>query len=202
MTLTASADLVETAASFSADIRAQADHAERQRRVDPGLVQRMAAAGLFHAFVPAALGGSESDVASVMRAIEQISIDDGSTGWVVMIGVTTGPSAAFLEPEAARKIYGDGPGVITGGAIAPKGKAVVDGHQGYRVSGRWPFVSGCEHSDWLLGSCLVYEGDELRNLPSGGPEIRQVFFPRAEVEILDTWDVSGLRATGSHDMAV
>lgn len=201
MTLTARPDLMKAAINLSGEVRQQADQAERQRRVDPTLVRKMADAGLFHAFVPRTLGGGECDVATVLRIIERISIDDGSAGWVAMIGITTGPAAAFLEPAVARHIYGDGPGVITGGAIAPKGRAVIDG-EGYRVTGRWPFVSGCEHSDWLLGSCLVYDGDEMRKLPSGEPELRQVFFPKSEVEIIDTWDVAGLRATGSHDMAV
>jgi alkylation response protein AidB-like acyl-CoA dehydrogenase len=62
---------------------------------------------------------------------------------------------------------------------------------GYRVSGRWPFVSGCEHATWLGGAAVLDDG-----------AVRIVVFPRSECEIVDTWSVTGLRATGSHDVAV
>jgi alkylation response protein AidB-like acyl-CoA dehydrogenase len=70
------------------------------------------------------------------------------------------------------------------------------------VTGRWPFSSGIDHCDWLMGGCLVMEGESPRMLEGGRPEIRLVLFPAAEVELIDTWYVSGLRGTGSHDMAV
>jgi alkylation response protein AidB-like acyl-CoA dehydrogenase len=64
----------------------------------------------------------------------------------------------------------------------------------YRVTGRWRFASGCQHCDWLMGGCIVQDG--------GSPHARMVFFPVRDAEIIDTWTVSGLRGTGSHDMAV
>src|SRR5206468_2765103 len=89
---------------------------------------------------------------------------------------------------------------IAGGVFAPRGRALrVDG--GFRVTGRWPFASGCEHCDWLMGGCVVDGGDgTLETLPNGMPDIRLMLAPADNVVIHDTWNVSGLRATGSHDI--
>jgi alkylation response protein AidB-like acyl-CoA dehydrogenase len=54
----------------------------------------------------------------------------------------------------------------------------------------------------LMAGCVVYDGDAPRLLESGRPDIRLVLMPAAGVEVIDTWTVSGLRATGSHDIAV
>ena len=73
---------------------------------------------------------------------------------------------------------------------------------GYLVSGRWPYASGCQHCGWLLALCQVMDEDQPRMTP-GAPEMRMVHIPREKVTILDdTWDVSGLVGTGSHDFVV
>jgi alkylation response protein AidB-like acyl-CoA dehydrogenase len=38
--------------------------------------------------------------------------------------------------------------------------------------------------------------------PGGGPVLREALIPHGEFEILDTWQVAGLRGSGSHDVAV
>jgi alkylation response protein AidB-like acyl-CoA dehydrogenase len=107
--------------------------------------------------------------------------------------------AAYLAEEVARAVYAGA--TVTGGAFAPQGRAAVaDG--GWRVSGRWAFASGCQHCTWLLGGSVILDGDVPRRLADGQPETRLMLFPAADVEVIDTWDVSGLRGTGSHDIAV
>src|SRR5438552_1697647 len=151
--------------------------------------------------VPRALGGGEVDPATMIRTIEIIAAADGAAGWSAMIGATSGVASAYLAEDAAREIYGSDPEVVSGGAFAPLGRAtVVDG--GYRVTGRWPFASGCEHCAWLMGGSVVLDGGQPRLLPSGMPDNRLMLFPAAQVRIIDTWDVAGLRGTGSHDIAV
>jgi alkylation response protein AidB-like acyl-CoA dehydrogenase len=167
---------------------AQIEHA---RRLPVDLVRAMAEAGLFRLCVPRALGGREADARVLLETIEHISTADGAAGWCLMIGATTGLLAGFLPESVAAEIYGDDPLAVTGGVFAPKGVArPVDG--GYRVTGQWPFASGCQHCTWLTGGCLV-EGEGVPRL---------LYFPAADVEIIDTWTVSGLAGTGSHDIAV
>lgn len=54
-----------------------------------------------------------------------------------------------------------------------------------------------------MGGSVVSEGDGdggVRRLPNGMPDVRLMLAPASEVLIHDTWHVSGLRATGSHDI--
>jgi alkylation response protein AidB-like acyl-CoA dehydrogenase len=171
-------------------VRGRADEIEAGRRLPADLAATFADAGLFRLCVPRSLGGLESDATVLFQCIEEMSAADGSAGWCLMIGATTAVLAPLLPEAAAKEIYGSDPTVITGGVLAPKGKArAVDG--GYRITGRWPFASGCQHCNWLTGGCLDGDGN-----------FHMAFFPAADVEILDTWKVSGLAGTGSHDMAV
>ena len=134
-------------------IRARAEEIEQGRRVPLDLIQGLAEAGAFRLCIPHAQGGVEADVATLLDVIEEVARADGSAGWVVMIGATSGLVSGYLPPDVAREIFGD-PFVVTGGVFAPRGEAaVVDG--GYRVRGRWAFGSGSEHCRWLLGGCVV-----------------------------------------------
>jgi len=173
---------------------------EQQRRVPPGLTAELTRAGVFRMLVPRELGGLETHPATMVEVLEEIARADGSAGWVTMIGATTGLIGAYLPEVAARQIFAD-PDVVTGGVFHPRGRAVVtDG--GYRVTGRWPLASGCEHCSWLLGGCIVFDGDQPRLRDGGAPEARMMIFPAPQAAIHDTWNVSGLRGTGSHDIAV
>src|SRR5712691_1689169 len=152
MTVTISApSLLDAARTLAPQIRALVDQIENERRLPLPLVKAMAAAGIFRMLIPRKLGGLEVDVITMVRVFEEVSRVDGSAGWCAMIGATRGVVSAYLREDIAREIYGSDPEVVTGGALAPNGKAItVDG--GYRVSGRWPFNSGCQHCDWLMGT--------------------------------------------------
>ncbi len=102
----------------------------------------------------------------------------------------------MLEDDSAQ-LLGDPQTVIAGSAFPFNDAAVVDG--GYRVTGRWPFASGCQHATHLMGFCMIREGDAPRTGP-GGPDIRIMLAPAAEVEIVENWEVVGLQGTGSHDI--
>lgn len=187
------------------DLRARiADAAatiEQQRRVPPALVAEMARAGLFRMLVPRDAGGLEVEPRVMLDVLEEVACGDGSAGWAVMIGATTGVIAAYLPEPAASEIFAATPDGVTGGVFHPRGRAaVVDG--GYRVSGRWPLASGCQHCAWLLGGCIVMADGKPKLRESGAPEARMMIFPARDAQIIDTWNVSGLRGTGSHDIAV
>ena len=188
------APLVARAEAAARLIRPQADAIERNRRLPPEAVAALVDAGIFKLLVPARYGGAETTVATAVAAIEAIARADGSAGWCAMIGSTSALMSAFLPESTARAIYTP-PAVITGGVFAPLGRATRT-DTGYRVTGRWPFCSGCQHTDWVMGSALVDTGDPSK------PELRSLLFRRDQVELHDTWDTSGLRGTGSHDYAI
>jgi alkylation response protein AidB-like acyl-CoA dehydrogenase len=180
---------------------ARADEIEAGRRLPADLARVFAEAGLFRITTPREYNGAELHPADIIRVIEEVSRADGSAGWCVMIGAATASIASILPDRWAREIYGTDPYVITGGAVAPSGKAIaVNG--GYRVTGRWQWGSGTQNCQWICGGSVLLEGGQPRCLASGEPEIHLMVFEAKQVEILDTWNPSGLRGTGSHDFQV
>ena len=182
-------------------IRAHADEAERHRRLSPAVVTALAEAGILRMYTPRALGGFEVDPLTFYRVVEAIARIDGSTGWCVFIAGGNPLLGAFLADEAAEKVFGSDPSVITAGVVHPYGAAVV-GDRGYRVTGRWSYASGCQHSSWVFCCCQVFDGDQMRLTDDGEPDVRLFFVPSEQVRIVDTWDVSGLAGTGSHDVVI
>lgn len=201
MSGTESSSFVEAARALAPQIKVAADEIEQARRLPPALADAMAQAGLFRLWIPRALGGEEADPMTLVRVVEEVSRADGAAGWCVAIGGEYGAFGGYLPADAAREIYGSDPLVRTAGAFRPFGNAVVVAG-GYRVTGRWPLGSGCQHSQWIVGGCRVLDGDRPRLRPDGTPVARILFFPAADCEILDTWHSIGLRGTGSHDYAV
>jgi alkylation response protein AidB-like acyl-CoA dehydrogenase len=201
MLRTASSSFVDAARGLAPQIQASADEIEQSRRLPPALVDAIAQAGLFHLWIPRALGGEETDPMTFVRVVEEISKVDGATGWCVALCGGNNVFGGYLPADAARGIYGNDPNVRTAGVFRPSGEAtVVDG--GYRVTGQWPLASGCQDSNWIVGGCRILDGDQPRLTPDGAPVTRILFFPAAACEIIDTWHSIGLRGTGSHDFAV
>jgi len=194
------ADVVRAAGELAPLARRAALDTERDRRLADELVEELRRSGVFRLCVPRTIGGVEGHVLDLLAAVEAVARGDGSAGWCAAIGATSGALATYLPEPAAREVYGD-PGVISGGVFAPLGRATPVG-DGYRVSGRWPFASGVNHCDWLMGGCLVEEAGGVRQLPDGSPDVRLMLFAAGDVEVIDTWTVAGLCGTGSHDIAV
>lgn len=168
--------------------------------MDAELSAQIAAAGLYRLCVPASLGGGEAPPAELLGAVEALAGGDAAAGWCVAVCATAGMLGAYLDREAATEIFAD-PAAVTGGVFAPSGRALAEGGR-LAVSGRWRFCSNVANCDWLMAGCIVFDGDAPRLLDSGRPDIRLVMIAASEVEVIDTWTVSGLRATGSHDIAV
>jgi alkylation response protein AidB-like acyl-CoA dehydrogenase len=174
---------------------AGAEHAarsERDRTLAPEVAEALAASPIPSMLIPAALGGGERHPGDMVAGLERIARDDASTAWCAMVAATSGLVSAYIDPGFARESFG--PPAVGGGVYAPMGRATLEG-DAYVVSGRWPFASGCRHATTLMGGALIAGEEE-------GPSVRAMVFPAAEVEIHDTWETTGLRATGSHDIEV
>lgn len=193
-------DTLAAAAEITPTLRARAEEIEQARRLPADLAQQFARAGFYRMAVPREVGGLELPPDLMMRTIEAVSQADASSGWCVMIGTTSGLSAAYLEPSVASEIYSD-PLVITGGSNTPTGRATPEG-DAYRLSGRWPWVSGSANCRWLKGISVVFEDGKPLLLPNGAPDARMMVFPATQATLIDTWDVAGMSGSGSGDMEV
>ena len=191
---------LDVARALAPRIRARADEIEAARQLPADLVMEIASAGLFKVAVAEAAGGLGADILTALHVIEEVARADGSTGWCLAMGVNTFRQSAQFSPEVRRLMFHSDPIGVSAGSANPRGRAVaVPG--GYRVTGHWFFASGCMHSSSLHGACKVFDGDAPRRLPNGDQEVRiAYFYPKAGARILDTWNVSGMRGTGSHDI--
>jgi len=191
--------LLEIARGFRPRIIAERDRIEAGRRLPDDLAHDLAADGFFRISLPAAYGGLDLAPVDALRIFEELARADASVAWCVLNG-NTHWTAAQLAPQAAGAVYAD-PDVITANSTRSSGRAhVVPG--GYRVSGRWSLVSGCELAAWMVLLCVVHADGKPRLTIADAPENRFVLLPIADCEIIDTWTVGGLRGTGSHDVAV
>ncbi|GAA3734209.1 flavin-dependent monooxygenase [Salinactinospora qingdaonensis] len=172
---------------------------DEARRIPDDLFDSLVAAGYCRMLVPRRHGGPELGLPAALRVIEALARADGSVGWTVGQVQLAHLIFACLPETAQRTIYAHGPDTTGAGAVAPKGRATPqeDGH--WRVTGQWPFITGCEASSWVYLNTMVFDGRSLRTTPEGQPETRMVVVPTKQMEILDTWSVMGLRGTGSHD---
>lgn len=198
-------DTIEVLAAvrdLAPSISARSAEIEAERRLPLDLLDQLVASGCFRMLTPRSHGGLEVDLPLSMEIIETIAAADGATGWTVMIGSESPMLLALLPRSRFDQIYADTPDVIVGGAFAPRGQAAA-GAGGYLVSGRWAFASGCQHARWLFGNCVVTENGQPRaGLLPGARETRAMLFGSDQARIIDTWEVSGLRGTGSHDIEV
>jgi alkylation response protein AidB-like acyl-CoA dehydrogenase len=195
-----SALLLDAAGGLAPLVSAVRGRLDAERRLPDELVQAIGDAGLFAMWLPRAIGGPELPPLEFLEVIEELSRQDGSVGWCTAIAAGHGRFAGALPERAAEEIFGSGR-VVLAGSLNPAGKAMaVPG--GYRVTGRWAYGSAIAHSQWVYGNCVTHDHAGPHDGADGGPPLRLCLFPRAAAEVIDTWQVSGLRGTGSHDFQV
>jgi indole-3-acetate monooxygenase len=174
---------------------------ERMRHVPPAVVEALAKAGMLEMFLARSLGGPELTPMIAFKAIEEISLLDGSIGWCAMIASILSGFASWLPPGVGRAVAGQPADLRLAGSIRPQGRARAS-EGGYRIEGHWDFASGINHARWLLCPCVLMLANTPMLTPQGTPEVRTFWVPAERAVIKDTWHVMGLRGTGSHDFIV
>jgi 3-hydroxy-9,10-secoandrosta-1,3,5(10)-triene-9,17-dione monooxygenase len=176
-------------------LRERADEAERLRVVPDASIKELEETGFFRMLQPKRFDGHEADPIDFYTAVREIATACGSTGWVAsVVGVHPWQIALFAD-EAQQAVWGADTAVRASSSYAPTGRAVItDG--GYTLSGKWSFSSGCDHATWVLLGGLVLNDE-------GQPvDFKTFLVPREKYQIVDVWNVVGLRGTGSNDIVV
>src|SRR6266851_6061672 len=157
--------------------------------------------GFFRLLLPRALGGAELPPMIYVGVIEEVAKHDASTAWCLGQACGCTMTSAYLDPEAARKIFGGKRGIVAWGPPGPAVARAAPG--GYRLTGTWSFASGSHHATWLGAHVPILTADGTPQLrPDGGPVIRTLLFPKASAKFTDIWHVIGLRGTGSDSYTV
>lgn len=180
------------------------DRAQQLRRLPDDLVNRLIDEGFFRFTLPPELGGEDATATDTIEILEAIAAIDASTAWNVMLGSEINAMAAGgMDKALAKEIYVDNPRVVMCGGGGPgtvPSRAERQSDGGFKVWGQSTFISGCHNASWCFMAAPVVTNGEMEKLPNGMPNIRMFFMPRSEWEIVDTWDVAGLRGSGSNDV--
>lgn len=191
------AGVIERAKMCALAIRERALEAEKARRQPVETIQELTNAGLTRLLTPRYWGGDEIDFETVVEAVVEISKADASAGWCYSFILIHNWFLAHYPEQAQRDIWADSPDVILADSFIPAGKVTrVAG--GYRLRGSWAWVSGIDHSSWVMLAGLMPE--PLTSRFEAGPQL--FLLPPGDYEVEDTWFVAGLEASGSKTVIV
>jgi len=189
-------DLWQKAEALLPKLRERAKHCEELRRLPDETLRDFHDAQLFRIHQPKRVGGAELEFAAVVTYGALFARACASTAWNWVNFAAHHMMLGMFPPQAQDEIWGKSrDALIASSFVFPAGKArkVQDG---YLLSGRWPFSSGVDPSEWNMLAGLARLDD---NLP---PEQRIFLVPRSQYKVLDTWHAGGLRGTGSNDVEV
>lgn len=175
-------------------LRERRNETRENRKVLPEIRELIRESGVARLLQPASYGGEAGPLRNVVEAVTSVGAACGSTGWATVQYVLHAFMVSQWCKEGQEEVWAEDPkNLVAGILIQSLGRyAKVDG--GYRVSGRWPFVTGVDTCDW----CIVsgYEQDK-----AGQHETHLHFLiKRDDIEIVDTWHAHGLRGSGTNDV--
>ncbi|GLZ55395.1 acyl-CoA dehydrogenase family protein [Actinomycetospora sp. NBRC 106378] len=184
--------LAEKAADLAGDHAAEAD---ATRRLAPEVVEALRDAGFARHFVAAAAGGSEGSFTEFARAVMAVGAACPSAAWWASLTALSARFAAHLPAEGHAELWAEGPDALVVAGLPPMGQAAVRPGGDVRLTGRWSYVSGLDEAAWVLLCARV-------PVDGADPELRFFLLPRADVTVAQTWDSTGMRATGTHTVIV
>ena len=195
----ASVDPLELPSLLRPSIEAAIAESEIRGDIPAALHAELRDAGAFRLLAPREFGGSETPLTDVLRIYENFGRIDASVGLLVW-NANYGFMGALLSESGAAQIWGDGAEPTLANSGMPGAAVPVDG--GYRLSGHWKIVSGIHAADWFIAVGVVTENGQPRITQAGAPDIRLCAVHRDQLKVDDTWNVSGMRGTGSNDVLV
>mgnify|MGYP001281163286 CR=1 FL=1 len=195
-------DWVARAKAVLPVVSAAAAKIDSTQRLTPEVLEALHQAQMFRLLVPWEQGGHQVDPATFVSMIETIATADASTAWILSQCSICSMAVAYLPYGAGREIVGDDPAAVLAWGALPNGKAVREG-DGWRISGHWFFASGSRHATWMGGRCPLFSADGQPILDDkGNSAVRMFLFPKSQANIKESWDVIGLRGTGSDSYSV
>lgn len=180
-------------------LRDQASEAELLGRLPDETAKALKMAGTMKLLQPGAYGGFEAHPREFAETVMAVASLDGAAGWVCGVVGVHPWQLGFADPKVQQEVWGADDNTWMASPYAPTGIAIpTDG--GYRFSGRWQFSSGTDHCDWIFLGAMLGDADGNVALP---PTMLHMILPRRDYTIVeDSWDVVGLKGTGSKDIIV
>jgi len=187
--------LLQRADDLVPALEQRAEHCEALGRIPDETVQDLLDSGLFRILQPALYGGYEMDPMSHYRVVMRLAPACPSTAWVFSLLGIHQWEAGLMDPRIAADLWTADDQVRFSSSYAPFGKAERV-PEGYRVSGRWPWSSGCDQCEWvILGAFAETDAGELNHMA--------FLLKRPDYTIVeDSWNYAGMAGTGSKDIVV
>jgi alkylation response protein AidB-like acyl-CoA dehydrogenase len=183
--------LLERARRMRPLLEQHASETDSLRRLPDAVVEALKESGLCRLMQPRRFGGHETSVRTYIETIAELGRGCGSTAWVASLINVCAWLAAVFPDRAQRDVWGADPDAWVAGSLAPLGEATpVEG--GWRVSGKWPWASGCLHAQWA--ACGIHMKDDKGQMANLGLSL----MPMSNLSVEDTWHMAGMRGTGSN----
>lgn len=183
-------DILDQAKSIKSLLQSEAAETERLRTPTEAVDRALRSMNAFAMLLPERLGGVGLSLSSYARVQMEIAQGDPSAAWVVQIVNGTTWIASLASDAIQDELFANGP-ITACGAYNPPGRATrVEG--GYRITGAWPYTSGSRQAQWLQCG-ILFEGENAPAVPG----ISMAYIPMSEIEMKDSWFVTGLQGTGS-----
>lgn len=194
-------DPIGAARDLQTIIRTARHESEATRRLSASIVDKLIETRLCRLAVPESLGGLEAEPVVSFYVYEELTSADASVAWIAWNNALPGLLSGYLSNDVRAEFFSNTRRLFAN-STRPSGRGMMQ-PGGFRVSGRWSLVSGCELVDWIaLMFMTTTDNGEQKMLAAGVPKMRMAFLPKGSYKILDTWYSGGLRGTGSHDVVV
>ncbi|WP_068166001.1 acyl-CoA dehydrogenase family protein [Rhodococcus phenolicus] len=192
-------EALDNIVAIADQIRAGGEESESLGRLTDEMAKGLKDAGIIRLLQRTKYNGYEAHPREFAETVMKTASLYGSAGWVGGIVGVHPWQLAFADPKVQDEVLGSDSDTWQASPYMPGGVAVpVDG--GYRMTGRWQFSSGTDHCDWIFLGAMIGDNDGKPIMPPVG---LHVILPRSDYTIVeDSWDVVGLRGTGSKDIIV
>jgi 3-hydroxy-9,10-secoandrosta-1,3,5(10)-triene-9,17-dione monooxygenase len=187
-------ELVERARKIAPRLKTRAFDADKARRVPDVSIHELLDAQLFQILVPRRFGGFEQRFSTVLDVGLELARGCGSTAWLYCLLCNHHWILAQYPPEAQEEVYGRNGHAFFPQTVSGKGGTARPVNDGYVISGQWSFATGIDFSDWVSGTVSL-----AKENPHPLQDRLNFIARTSEVEVIDTWFTSGMRATGSRD---
>ena len=184
-------EAVERARALIPFLRKHASGNDKATKLVPEVVEALHESGMFRFLSPKAWGGMELDFVSYFDIPEMLGRGDASTAWVVSNLASHNRGLALWPMETQEEIWGPNRDALIASGVAYNQGIGVRIKGGLKLTGKWGFSSGVDHSEWEQLACMVKD--------DAGKPVDWVMcqVPLSDCTVIDDWQTLGMRGTGS-----
>jgi 3-hydroxy-9,10-secoandrosta-1,3,5(10)-triene-9,17-dione monooxygenase len=174
-------------------LRERAQKCEDARVLLPENEKLLHETGLFRFHQPKRFGGMELPFVAVVDIVSELARGCPSTAWNVGNLGCHHWILGYYEPQTQHELWDANPDVLIASSIALAAGRGKRTEGGFIVSGKWPFSSGVDNSDWNMLAVTIYDNDTA-------VDWRLCLVPKSDYKVIDTWYAMGMVGTGSKDI--